>query len=136
MKTLFIFYFFLDPHRLPVHTGPQMQQISVKRQTTKGSWPGGFSLAMALSRVYLKLHSPGQLLAARIGILPFFFLKSIKKETKAIEEELKGKMRILTAKSSSVDRSGGGVGGGLAFHWHEEYARYPVFITFETNFLL
>ena len=31
----------------------------------------------------------------------------MKKETRAIEEELKGKMPILTAKSSSVDRGGG-----------------------------
>ena len=42
--------------------------------------------------------------------MPFFFLKSIKKETRAIEEELKGKMPILTAESSSVAKWGGGIG--------------------------
>ena len=79
--------------------------------------------------MYLKLHLHGRLLAAKIGILPFFFLKSIKKETRAIEEELKDKMPILTAKSQR--RRGE---GGLASHWHAEYAKYPVFITFETSF--
>ena len=48
-------------------------------------------------------------------------------------------MPILTAKSSSVARSVGGVGEvgvgpPLAPHWHAEYAKYPVFNTFETNF--
>ena len=42
-------------------------------------------------------------------------------------------MPILTAKSSSVARSDGGR-GGLAPYWHVEYAKYPLFITFETNF--
>ena len=76
----------------------------------EGSWSAGSPWATALSRMYLKLHSHGRLLAARIGILPFFFLKSIKKETRAIEKELKGKMPILTAESSSVAIWGGGFG--------------------------
>ena len=72
----------------------------------EGLGPAGFLLATPLSRIYLKLHSHGQILAARIDNLPFFF-KSIKKEIRAIEKELKGKMPILTAKSSSIDRGGG-----------------------------
>ena len=70
----------------------------------------------------------------RIGILRFFFLKSIKKERRAIEEELKGKMLIFTAKSSSVDTAGGGGGGGVGPPLAAEYAKDPVFITFQTNF--
>ena len=64
----------------------------------------------------------------------FLSFKSIKKGTRAIEEELKGKMPILTAKSIDVARGRGGERGDLAPHWHAEYAKYPVFITFETNF--
>ena len=41
-------------------------------------------------------------------------------------------MPILTAKSSSIDRDGWGEGVGP--HGHAEYAKYPVFTTFETNF--
>ena len=45
---------------------------------------------------------------------------------------LKGKMPILTAKSSSV--AGGGGGRVVwSFYWHAEYAKHPAFITFETN---
>ena len=44
------------------------------------------------------MHSHRRLLAARIGILPFFFLKSRKKETKAIEKEKKAKCRFLQLK--------------------------------------
>ena len=95
----------------------------------QGSWPSRLPLSTTLRTMYLKLHLHGRLLAANIGILPFFFLKSIKKETRAIEEELKDKMPILTAKSQR--RRGE---GGLASHWHAEYAKYPVFITFETSF--
>ena len=38
-------------------------------------------------RVRFKLHSDGLLLAARIDILPFSFLKSRKKEIRAIKSE-------------------------------------------------
>ena len=86
---------------------------------------------MALSRIYLKLHSHGRLLAARIGILPFFFLKSIKKETRAIEEELKGKMPILTAESSSVAIWGGGFGLPIGM---QSMQNTLFLLLFETNF--
>ena len=45
-------------------------------------------------------------------------------------------MLIFTAKSSSVDTAGGGGGGGgeVGPPLAVEYAKDPVFITFETNF--
>ena len=86
---------------------------------------------MALSRIYLKLHSHGRLLAARIGILPFFFLQSIKKETRAIEEELKGKMPILTAESNSVALWGGGFGLPIGM---QSMQNTLFSLLFETNF--
>ena len=97
----------------------------------KGLGPAGSPLATALSRIYLKLHSHGRLLAARIGILPFFFLKSIKKETRAIEEEVKGKMPILTAESSSVAIWGGGFGLPIGM---QSMQNTLFLLLFETNF--
>ena len=42
-------------------------------------------------------------------------------------------MQIFTNKSSSVDRAGGG-GGEVGSPLAAEYAKDPVFITFEINF--
>ena len=97
----------------------------------EGSWPSRFPFGYGLSRIYLKLHSHKRLLAARIGILPFFFLKLIKKKTRAIEEELKGKMPILTAESSSAAMWGRGLGLPIGM---QSMQNTLFLLLFETNF--
>ena len=55
--------------------------------------------------IYSKSLSHGRLLVVRIGISPFFFFKSRKKETRAIENEKKAKWLISQPNVARVNAS-------------------------------